>query len=229
MKKVFSLVAALAFIVCAQVFAIVALSAAPAQADTLTLNFNAPFPDSSTPEGDAPWLIATFVDGEAGQVYLTLQANLIGDAFIGGVYFNLDPIVALAVTPQAGATAPAYDTFNVSENTYKADGDGYFDIWIDYPEAGSDNRFDGPEYGTYLLEGAGLTVASFNYTSSITDATGGGGGHSTWLAGAHIQSNGDSGYSVWIGPGNSEVPIPGAVWLLGSGLVGLVGLRRKYK
>ena len=27
----------------------------------------------------------------------------------------------------------------------------------------------------------------------------------------------------------SEVPIPGAVWLLGSGLIGLVGIRRKLK
>lgn len=29
------------------------------------------------------------------------------------------------------------------------------------------------------------------------------------------------------GPGGGEVPIPGAVWLLGSGLLGLAGLRRK--
>lgn len=29
--------------------------------------------------------------------------------------------------------------------------------------------------------------------------------------------------------GNGEVPIPGAVWLLGSGLIGLMGLRRKLK
>jgi hypothetical protein len=27
----------------------------------------------------------------------------------------------------------------------------------------------------------------------------------------------------------SAVPIPGAIWLLGSGLVGLVGIRRRFK
>jgi hypothetical protein len=27
----------------------------------------------------------------------------------------------------------------------------------------------------------------------------------------------------------SEVPIPGAVWLLGSGLIGIIGFRRKLK
>jgi hypothetical protein len=28
---------------------------------------------------------------------------------------------------------------------------------------------------------------------------------------------------------NAVVPIPGAVWLLGSGLIGIVGLRRRFK
>jgi hypothetical protein len=27
----------------------------------------------------------------------------------------------------------------------------------------------------------------------------------------------------------SEVPIPGAIWLLGSGMIGIVGIRRKLK
>lgn len=33
---------------------------------------------------------------------------------------------------------------------------------------------------------------------------------------------------VILNPTSSEVPVPGAVWLLGSGLVGLAGLRRKH-
>lgn len=31
-----------------------------------------------------------------------------------------------------------------------------------------------------------------------------------------------------MGPGTSLGPIPGAVWLLGSGLLGLIGLKRKF-
>jgi len=33
----------------------------------------------------------------------------------------------------------------------------------------------------------------------------------------------------WIEVGPSTVPVPGAVWLLGSGLIGLVGFRRKLR
>ena len=37
----------------------------------------------------------------------------------------------------------------------------------------------------------------------------------------------DKKYSHWTEYGNTAVPIPAAVWLFGSGLLGLVGLSRK--
>ena len=223
MRKIWTLVG---------IFALVALLAAPAAASMLTFNFNAPFPGSPAPTGDTPWLTATFVDVDEnvpGQVYLTLDANLqFSDGFISEVYFNLDPFDAgLTVTrlgtASDGSTAPDLNYYEVGLDAYKADGDGYFDLLLNYPPPGGD-RFNGTETVTYLLEASGLTVASFNYTSSLEP----GGGHSTWLAGAHIQSISDSEYSAWIGPG-TEVPVPPAVWLLGSGLIGLIGLRRKFK
>ena len=46
-----------------------------------------------------------------------------------------------------------------------------------------------------------------------------------------VATGGDNMYSVGefqvYGSSTSSVPLPGAVWLLGSGLIGLVGLRRK--
>ena len=57
--------------------------------------------------------------------------------------------------------------------------------------------------------------------------------HSLKVERAGIKNPSSSGYDVAIIGGGalnaSSVPIPGAVWLFGSGLVGLVGLRRKLK
>ena len=36
-------------------------------------------------------------------------------------------------------------------------------------------------------------------------------------------------YGFTVGANVNPVPIPGAVWLLGSGLIGLIGLRRKFR
>ena len=62
------------------------------------------------------------------------------------------------------------------------------------------------------------------------------------MMGAVVGQNGDVSKFRWITPGNKDsngnvvqyqglvapVPIPGAVWLLGSGLLGLLGFRRKF-
>jgi hypothetical protein len=41
---------------------------------------------------------------------------------------------------------------------------------------------------------------------------------------AHIDT-----YFMWTQCGTNQIPVPAAVWLLGSGLVGLAGLRRKFR
>ena len=38
----------------------------------------------------------------------------------------------------------------------------------------------------------------------------------------------ESGFNFYLSKIQTPVPIPGAIWLLGSGLVGLIGLKRKY-
>jgi hypothetical protein len=68
-----------------------------------------------------------------------------------------------------------------------------------------------------------LTNASPEWSDSLYSILTGNG--SGWYAAAHVVPEGSSttGYAA------NAVPIPAAVWLLGSGLIGLVGLRRRFK
>lgn len=52
------------------------------------------------------------------------------------------------------------------------------------------------------------------------------GGNGYWFIPAGFWNKGPSNYNVTL-EATSPVPIPGAVWLFGSGLVGLIGLKRK--
>jgi hypothetical protein len=45
---------------------------------------------------------------------------------------------------------------------------------------------------------------------------------------ARIQKKGVSGPAIGISINGSPVPVPGAVWLLASGLIGLVGMKRRF-
>ena len=63
---------------------------------------------------------------------------------------------------------------------------------------------------------------TYLYGINVSDA-------SSWAIGdTGIGGGGGLAYAL-PGGGGSEVPIPGAVWLLGSGMIGLAGLRRKLK
>jgi hypothetical protein len=51
-------------------------------------------------------------------------------------------------------------------------------------------------------------------------------GHQYWK---YSDNNSNYGMAVHEGNVGSPVPIPAAVWLLGSGLVGIIGIRRRFK
>ena len=216
-------------IVLFSVLTLSAIWAVPAAASTVTFEFDTPLPTMINPDGAAPWLTAVFVDidpNTPGAVYLTLTANLINSNFISGVYINLDPNIEpsdLSASVIGTATADPI-TYSKGTNAFKADGDGYFDFLISFTESNSENRFEGTDSITFLLEAPGLLASSFEFYSAP------GGGNGTWLSIAHIQGIGtNNDDSSWVGGTIPTIPapIPPAVWLLGSGLIGLVGLRRK--
>jgi len=71
-----------------------------------------------------------------------------------------------------------------------------------------------------------VTVPAFQNTATFTVTSGSTVGDA-WVMASYMASSASA--RIIITADNPPVPIPSAVWLLGSGLVGLVGLRRKFK
>lgn len=70
------------------------------------------------------------------------------------------------------------------------------------------------------ISGAGSSVTrtfNFNYTSGTDSAL--------WT---YLQASGDNTVENWVHTSATITPLPGALWLLGAGLVGLFGLRRRF-
>ena len=85
-----------------------------------------------------------------------------------------------------------------SPNAYSAGGAGGFDIRISFPTSAQLNRFNNSDTAV-------LTITGTN-DPSLFYATNAGRGRSGW----------------------ATVPIPPTVWLLGAGLLGIVGIRRGF-
>jgi hypothetical protein len=201
-----------------------ASSYVPAHAAVVTYSYDMEFSGARAPGGDAPWLIATFDDHNSqGSVLLTLSsAGLISGENVKELYFNLDPLLVPAQLSfnylANSSTAPVANKISLSSNAYKADGDGKYDIKMEFPNG---SGFDAGEILAYEITGIStLTAASFSFLSAPA------GGHGPYYAAAHVQNTtgAGSGSSGWIAP---TVPLPAAGWLLGSGLMMLAAYGKR--
>jgi len=205
-----------------------AVIVAPAQAATVTFNYDLSF-GAVSPDGPAPWATAVFDDGgSAGSVTLTMSvAASVNLADITQMYFNLDPALdpTSLLFSRIGGTGPtaANTDIDTGIDAYKADGDGLYDILFDFPPPPGQNaaKFNAGEDLVYEITGiGGLTASDFNFFSTPDGGTG------PFLSVARFQSTGfDTEGSDWV----AAVPVPAAVWLFGSGLLGLVGVARRKR
>ena len=214
-----------------------ALLIAPAQASVVTLNLGTVFSDGSVaPDGPAPYATVTLDDGGGtGQVNMTVNVSAnIGQAFLEQVYLNFDSNLDLSLLSFAfnSGLSDGPDAENgkgtngifVGFDAFQSDGDGAYDILFDFPPppGSGGSKFEAGETVVYTITSTeAITASSFNYLSAE------GGGEGTFLAASKFNGTGGGGESAWVGAG--VIPVPAAVWLFGSGLIGLVGVARRKK
>ena len=209
------------------------LTGGEAQASMMTYGLGTAFTGKVDPSSPLPsngWLTATFDDGGgSGKVIVTLTSGLgVASEFISQVNFNVNP----AIDPSdlaihwTGGTSNGIVTKIVAtdQDKQKAGSSHGYDIELQFKTSAA-GRFDGVgETVILMLTGSGLTAGDFAYLNT-------GSGDSAHVA-AHIQgipvTLPDPEDSTWI-KDPTAVPIPAAAWLLGSGLLGLVGIRRKER
>ena len=201
--------------------------AMPGQAATLHFGLDTVFPGTPLkpiPYGSAPWVTVDFDDGDTpGTVDMRISANLQHSVeFVGSLYLNsntpLDNYDFSSPVSSGGFTFPEISPeIYTTPNSQKADGDGWYDFKFEFSTSDG-NTFNNTEWLEYTITATGLTADSFNLFSTE------GGGEGIYLAAAHIQdADGIEDNGTWVG----AVPIPASVLLLGSGLIGLAGFKRK--
>lgn len=173
--------------------------------------------NSVAPDGPGPWVEAAFQDVNGGVLLTIDNPNLSATEFVNMMYFNLNPSLdptLLTFTPQSSAGAFSLPTFTTySQGTQvsgnKADGDGYYDIVVDFAQSGTDSlRFNDGDSVSYLIAGiTGLTAADFGY---VSDPGNGNGSPGPFYAVAHVQgtSNGLTSANLEPSAGPQPIPVP---------------------
>ena len=204
-------------------FTVVAFaSAMTAQADPVTFVLGGA--DFSGPTANTGGDITVHIQNIAGGVRITVTNNLVDPgAFLSALYLNTSvaPLAAaLGTCVSCAATNGQTMTFNFGSDAFQADGDGRYDILIDFSTAAADRLLAGE---VIIFDVTSTTVGFTSDSFLVFSAPGGGNG--PFRAAAHIQSLPD-GQSDFI----SEVPEPTSMILLGTGLATLAaGLRKRRK
>lgn len=206
---------------CATVSPILLASGDPAQAATVYFNFDTLFSSGAVaPVGPSPWLTLTTTDTGTNQVKFDFTASsTIANAYVMDLLVNLNPSLDLSKlafgAPTIGGlfTTPTItmDVAQSHDNSFKADGDGYYDIKLAFAQSNSDGanqRFTTGETLSYNVTYSGtdaFNAESFNaesYSKQNPPANG------PFIAAAHMGTTGNDGLgSAWVAPDTGSVVI----------------------
>ncbi len=191
-------------------------------------------------------VVITFENNGADTVKLTIDASGASDANgmkIEGLYFNVDNVtpstIGDSLVSGQAATLLSKNDLGAGGNagTFKADGDGFFDLVLSYP-ANSD-FFNAGETSVYNLTAVGLDETDFQNAISVGGPVGNNGYNVVLrvisLDDPDISGADDEGSGWFSDPPPDETPIPGlpeptslAIWALGMVAAGF-GARRMRK
>lgn len=197
------------------------LCAPPASAMIVYMSLGHEYSGGTPPVGT----IAATISDIAGGVKLELSNNLVAPQFVDEWYFNLDPGVTGANISQVGGAGVAPATWTVSYDGLKADGDGFFDLRFNFATGNNDpNRFTGSETATFQILNTNVQASDFLTALSV----GAGNSQDGLYSAAHVQAIPPGGGSGWVTlePNTTpiEIPLPAALWLLGAGFLGYLGI-----
>jgi len=163
----------------------------------------------------------------AGGVHFEFQGTMVAGEFITELSGNYNG-GPLSISNVAGTGLASYEGFSFASNSFKADGDGFFDWKIDL--SSNPPRFDGTD--TLSWDFLGATLSQFNSLS-----VNGPEGKNGFLFATHAQglANGGSGwFNGTVPPGGTPfdvtpVPEPETYALFGAGLAAMAWLNRRRK
>lgn len=211
-----------------------------ANGGTITYNMTQEFSGAQAPGGSSPWVKLTLTDvGQpAGTVQLTIaNIGLLSTENMSELDFNYDDNKDLSTLSfSLGTRIGVFDdpTISASQNAFKADGDGFFDIQAAFATGGNANKvFAGGESLNVLITDSDGVLLPTDFAFLSLDA----GGHGPFAAAAHIQNTtgAGSGGSGWIAGAPGAVPTPfdtvpdtgSTLALMGLGMLGF-GCWKKF-